>query len=202
MTPTTTSTDDRQRLAPPPAPLPLTSQPAGARATTAPGLRATTLRAARILALLHAGALLVAVTVALIPGAPATARELLQLNLHPPPGTHDDAVRIFLANLAALVPLLLGPPIVAWLGPGRRVLLAYAGWLAGWAVLTVGAALGAYGAPLLTQLAHVPLEWAALALATANIERSIATPHDGPVALASTAGMLLAVAAAVEAAIP
>jgi hypothetical protein len=81
-----------------------------------------------------------------------------------------EAAGIFVHNLLVLAPLLLG----RWLGRGRPLLRAYGAWLAGWAVLTVGAALGAYGPALLVRLGHVPVEWTALAVAlTAPADRRL-----------------------------
>lgn len=122
-----------------------------------------------IAALLHVAALLVALTVALAPGGSAAIRQLLALDLYPPSGTWVAAARIFVHNLLVLSPLLAGPWVVARLGHGRCLLLSYAAWHAGWAVLTVGAAVGAYGPSLLPRLLHVPLEWVALAVSLAGL---------------------------------
>lgn len=70
-------------------------------------------------------------------------------------------------------------------------------------VLTVGAAVGAYGTPLIPRLAHVPIEWAALAVAIIPVlpGRPQAQPNHHSVRLVLTAGTLITLGAAVEVAI-
>jgi hypothetical protein len=71
--------------------------------------------------------------------------------------------------------------------------------------LPVGAALGAYGAPLLPYLPQLPLEWAGLALGASawlvQRRRALAV-HEGLVWLALIAGALLCAAALETVAVP
>jgi hypothetical protein len=71
--------------------------------------------------------------------------------------------------------------------------------------LQVGAALGAYGAPLLPYVPNVPVEWAGLALGASSwlVQRRRAlTVHEGLVWLALTAGVLLCAATLETVAVP
>jgi len=103
-------------------------------------------------------------------GSPArsTTRELLGLTLtaahNPPP-----RVAAVLALAAHNIPIAAWPLLLGLRGPPRRQMtrrlvdaLVIACAIAN--TVPVGAALGAYGAPLLAYVPQLPLEWAALAL--------------------------------------
>jgi hypothetical protein len=109
------------------------------------------------------------------------------------------ALNIWLANLRVLGLLLLAA-LAVQARHLRPVLDAVAVLIIGANVTLVGLALGAYGAPLLPWLAHVPLEWAGLAFGLAAYTRARDhTPCLPAVAQAGAAGAgLLALAAAVE----
>jgi hypothetical protein len=128
--------------------------------------------------------------VALTPGAPSGARVLLALDLHPPPGDLTGAAGIFAHNLAVLAPLLLAPRLVAAPAWPRGVIRVYRAWVVGWAVVTVGGAVGAYGPSLLTHLVHVPVEWAALVIAVAPPPTAARSRWRGVVALLAAAALL------------
>jgi hypothetical protein len=139
------------------------------------------------------------------PGGPALARQLLALKLsavHNPPPTIGLVLSIALNNtLRSTWPLLLGP-----LGAQRNRItrmLADGAVLANLLVasLLVGGALGGYGLRVLPYLAHVPVEWAGIAVGASGwlIERQRPTRTSALVGALASLAVLLLCAALLEA---
>lgn len=150
----------------------------------------------------RAGALIVGLTVLgalaglLIPGLAGTTRPHPTLT-----GSLSDALGILANNLR-----VLAAPFLLWLlrlrdsrvgrTIGDLIMLA----LAGASAITVGIALGRWRARLIPYLPHLPLEWAALTVATATwllIRTGGASPRQ-LLALGSSVAVLVCAAAAVE----
>jgi hypothetical protein len=155
--------------------------------------------AMRALAWLTGATLLAALVATASPGLAAALREWLAFKPGSTPTGFDQAIAIWLANLRVLGLLLLA----ALAARERRLtpaLNAVVAVVLGANVVLVGLALGAYGLPLLPWLAHVPLEWAALAVGLAAYARARDhSPCLPAVAKLGAAGAgLLALAASVE----
>src|SRR5450755_732108 len=150
--------------------------------------------------LLTAAAALITATV---PAAGRLARHTLDLPLRPAsPPTAWRMVDIALSNaLVISAPLLLG--LLGGGRPGRAARRCSAGllvvWLAG-NVIPVGAAIGAYGTPIVSYLPQLPLEWAALALALAGYRYARPSERRGALLALSAAviAVTLTAAAALE----
>jgi hypothetical protein len=110
-----------------------------------------------------------ALITAALPAVGELARHALHLALVPasaPPATR--MLDVALTNgFAAGWPLLL-----ALLdGPHRAIRAVHGALIAAWLavnVISVGAAIGSYGTPILPYLPHLPLEWTAVALSLAG----------------------------------
>jgi hypothetical protein len=161
--------------------------------------RAAPTASARALVWLTGVTLVAALVAVAAPGLAVALRAWFALE----PGTSrtgiHQALGIWLANLRVLGLLLLA----ALAARERRlvpVLDAVVAAVLGVNVVLVGLALGAYGPPLLRWLAHVPLEWAGLAVGLAAYARARDhTPCLLAVAKPAAAGAgLLALAGAVE----
>jgi hypothetical protein len=100
-----------------------------------------------------------AVTVAVLPGASAAARDAFGFTLHGTPGSLHQVLAIVLSNLASLAVLEL-MTLAPVLAPAAIVIVVLN-------AATVGAAIAAYGTRALPFLVHLPLEWTALGLALA-----------------------------------
>ncbi len=115
-----------------------------------------------------------------------------------------------LALLAHNLPLAAWPLLLGVAGVHRHRLarqvtdIVVAAWLTA-NVLPVGAALGAYGTPLLAYLPQVPFEWAALALGTSAWllqRRDPLTAREGAALFALIAGLLVVAATLETVAVP
>jgi hypothetical protein len=142
---------------------------------------------------------LAAALVAAVPRLPARVSELLALDLRLRRGSLSAGLEIWTTNLRALV--LIGCAALVARRPALRSitdgLLAAA---VGANAALVGAALGAYGPSLSPWLAHVPLEWAGLAIALGAYARARHLRMDGRelARRLGLAALVLAAAAALE----
>lgn len=169
--------------------------------------RAPQQRACRLRSFVHATAALLLVTVtvaafaAAVPGAPSELREGFAFSLEEGHGgSLSEALTYFATNARVIAALL----VAAWVRPRitAGVLLdAAAAAVVGINVVVVGLALGAYGFHAIPWLVHLPFEWAALGAASTAIaasrRRRLSTAALG--GIAGSAGLLLAVAASMEA---
>lgn len=136
-------------------------------------------------------------------------RGLLALSLSPERNPPPDIGHV-LALLAHNLPLAAWPLLLGVVGAHHHRLASRAAdaLIAGWLtanVLPVGAALGAYGSPLLAYLPQVPFEWAGLALgASAWLMQRHAplTVRQGAALFAGIAGALLCAAFLETVAVP
>jgi len=164
------------------------------------GLTACMLLTLAAVWLLTAAAALITATV---PAAGRLARHTLDLPLRPASTpTPWRMVDIALTNaLVISVPLLLR--LLVGERPGRAARRRSAGllvvWLAG-NVIPVGAAIGAYGTPIVSYLPQLPLEWAALAMALAGYRHARPSERRGAVLAlgAAVIAVTLTAAAALE----
>jgi hypothetical protein len=151
-------------------------------------------------------AALIAIDVARVDGP---VRHLLGLSLDPlrnPPPNIGHVLMLWAHNLPlATWPLLLGVVTAHRQRLTRQIAdTLIAAWLVA-NVLPVGAALGAYGLPLLAYIPQVPFEWAALALgASAWLmqRREPLTVREGLAMFALIAGLLLCAAVLETVAVP
>jgi len=128
-------------------------------------------------------------------------RQLLSLSLTPT-GDPPPHLAHVLALAAHNVPIAAWPLLLGVIGADRHRLTGYLAntMLAGCLLantLPVGAALGAYGAPLLPYIPQLPLEWAGLALGASVWlvqRRRPLTLREGLVWLGLIVGVLLAAA--------
>jgi hypothetical protein len=136
-------------------------------------------------------------------------RGLLELSLSPERNPAPNIGHV-LALIAHNLPLGAWPLLLGVVGAHRHRLarriadVLVAGWLAV-NVLPVGAALGAYGSPLLAYLPQVPFEWAALALGASAwlMQRQVPlTIRQGAALFAVIAGVLLCAAVLETVAVP
>lgn len=107
---------------------------------------------------------LVALVIAVTPGASALGREMLGLTFHPPPHTVNTWLSIALNNAR----VTMWPIACVALGGHRRPRLRTLVTVVLVATLVVnvgqvGLALGSYGPRLVPRLVHLPFEWLALA---------------------------------------
>jgi hypothetical protein len=154
----------------------------------------------RALAWLVGLTLLAAVVAAVAPGLGEALRTWFAFKAGTRAAGTVHALGIWLANLRVLGLLVLAALAVRE-RQLRPALDAVVVLIIGANVALVGLALGAYGLPLLPSLAHVPLEWAGLAVGLAAYARARNhTPCLPDVAKAGVAGAgLLGLAASVEA---
>jgi hypothetical protein len=143
------------------------------------------------------------------PGLTEPVRRLLGAQLSPRDNPPPSLTHI-LALAAHNIPIAAWPLLLGVIGADRHRLarqladtLVVACLLVN--TLVVGAALGAYGAPLLPYIPQLPLEWAGLALGTGSwlVQRDHElTTRQRLVWLALTAGVLVLAAALETAAVP
>jgi hypothetical protein len=141
-----------------------------------------------------------AATVAVTPGAAATARSALNFPLQPSPPSLNEAAQIALTNARVTGAILLAAFTVTRCHRARALLdVALLAVVAPNAVM-VGVALGAYGPSGLPWLVHLPLEWAALATAlTAYVTaRRRTLPARDQARRAAAVGVLVVVGALAE----
>lgn len=175
---------------------------AAAELTQAMGIASHASRLVRVYALLWAATALAALAVSCVASLHQLAEASIDLNLRPHarPNTAN-VLRLVVANAWMAWPLLvaqLGGARIAW----ARTLtdVALIGNLALNTIL-VGAALGRYGPPLVPWLPHLPVEWAALAVAASGWLGARSGAIAGGRALASRLVLFLALlltAAALE----
>jgi hypothetical protein len=145
-------------------------------------------------ALLWAPTLAAAATVAAVPGLAQATREAFSFKLEPHPGSFSEASEIFATNLRVAATLLLAAVVVAAAPLARPLMDALLVAIILPNTLLVGAALGAYQSP--RWLVHLPLEWAALALALGPYGRPPSRPDATPLPLAAVRTVLALSAAA------
>lgn len=121
----------------------------------------------RASALLWGTTIAAALVVATLPGAAPALRDAFGFRLDAAePGSMSDAASYFTTNLRVVAALMLA----GWARSRCSGLAPLLDVLAGAVIVInaaiVGAALGAYGTPAVRWLPHLPLEWAAFALAS------------------------------------
>jgi len=141
-----------------------------------------------------------AAIVAVAPGAPTAIRDALQLRLEPKPGDWGAALDYLTANARVIAAIFLAAWARSRSGPLGPVLDALVALVIVGNTALVGAAIGAYGPPLLPWLVHLPVEWAAMTIAGVAFVRARAGDRlRRPLRVAiSTATLALVVAAIAE----
>lgn len=107
--------------------------------------------------------LLAALVVAATPALAANVRDMLALPLTATPGSAGEALDILTTNARVLGAIALAALSARHARPLAPALDLLVVTLAAGNVTLVGAAIGAHGPPAAPWLAHLPLEWAALA---------------------------------------
>ena len=125
-------------------------------------------------------------------------RTALAFRFEPRPGTLNEALGILGTNARVTATLLLAAFAVTRAPVVRPALDALVAVVVLTNATVVGVAIGAYGKAALPWLVHLPVEWGALATATAAYARSRAGPARVRESAARTAALLV-IAALIEA---
>ncbi len=142
---------------------------------------------------------LAALAVAVVPGAAAETRNLLGFQLDAiTPGTWGSAASYFATNVRVAGAILLASWARPKVGRGAPILDVLVFSIVCGNGAAVGVAIGAYGAPIMPCLVHLPLEWSALLLVVAAYLCRGPEPLARTSLVATAAALLLALAAAVE----
>ena len=159
--------------------------------------RTTVAQLAAASAVLWAVTLLAALTIAGVPGGASTTRDAFAFRLTTgSPGTGADALAYFITNLRVVTAIF----VAAW-GRSRSgrvglVIDVLVGLVVAVNAALVGAALGAYGLRAARWFPHLPLEWAALAVALCvyrtSRRRTLSVGAIGPSFVAAVVALIVA----------